>query len=497
MKNIRVLFIIVLIALLIRLPNIGVPLSGDEIDTVGPARNFLLTARPYQYLLCDGTEYYNNTHPPLRILFYSLWASLFGFTAIAMRAVPIIFGLATIVLTYLLGKEIYSERAGLVAAALMALSRYHIFASEIVTNDNTLFIFLFEAAVYFFILYKSRSEIKFAFLAGAFIVASLYAKITFFVLIPSLIIYSHLHEKRTKKDMIIIATAFLVFLLSLFYISTFFDGEILSGPLSVLSATAGSHGSFDLYNKIFYIATITWQMTPFLSLIILLALLQMKRDSNYLFLASWILIPLVIFMAGSGDVQRYYTMALPAVFVLLGKFFEDVNAKDKHLWIPATGVLILAILLGINDLMGYYKPEFIAVFYILAAALVFIPKRNLVLLGAAIGLSVYFAFSPGFIVASGGQAASLVIDKSREAGIPYNNVFTTKDTNFYLTPQHETTRFCQALLDKNYLRQRAEYIALYHLPDERVIKDIAEICETPNFVEMNNRVIGVVCKVRK
>jgi hypothetical protein len=65
------------------------------------------------------TEYYN--WPPLTDILYQLSFFLFGESELASRVLPIGFSLGTIVVVYLIGKDLFSRETGLIAAVLLAI----------------------------------------------------------------------------------------------------------------------------------------------------------------------------------------------------------------------------------------------------------------------------------------------------------------------------------------------------------------------------------------
>ena len=108
MKQFHILLIILFIAFLVRATFIGTYFTGDAIDTVGPARNYVEIGRAAVYATntsekatfgyIDDGLYFNFTHPPMRVVLYSLWATMFGFSNVIMILLPIIFGLLSIVI---------------------------------------------------------------------------------------------------------------------------------------------------------------------------------------------------------------------------------------------------------------------------------------------------------------------------------------------------------------------------------------------------------------
>ncbi|HUQ18633.1 MAG TPA: glycosyltransferase family 39 protein [Gemmatimonadaceae bacterium] len=65
---------------------------------------------------------FNESHPPLFYVLMRSWHAVSGWSEIAMLALPVLFGAALIPLVYFVGTVVISERVGLLAAALAAVS---------------------------------------------------------------------------------------------------------------------------------------------------------------------------------------------------------------------------------------------------------------------------------------------------------------------------------------------------------------------------------------
>jgi len=70
------------------------------------------------------------TNPPLYFALGWIWAHLFGNGAVALRSLSALAGTVLIPIAFLCGRELVSRRAGLVAAALTALSPFMIYYSQ-------------------------------------------------------------------------------------------------------------------------------------------------------------------------------------------------------------------------------------------------------------------------------------------------------------------------------------------------------------------------------
>ncbi|MFS0737036.1 glycosyltransferase family 39 protein [Sphingomonas sp. 1P06PA] len=116
------LLAILAIAIAARLVDIGYSLWTDEIASLKFAE------RPLALLWSDWML--RETNPPLYYTMLKGWQALFGPTDLAARLLSVVVGLAGIPLVYLIAKAAGGARAGLVAAALLAVSQQHVLYSQ-------------------------------------------------------------------------------------------------------------------------------------------------------------------------------------------------------------------------------------------------------------------------------------------------------------------------------------------------------------------------------
>lgn len=120
------LALILLLGLILRLFSLNQPYWGDEILSLQIVKHYWSDpAGMIQYLRAV------EVHPPLYYLLLLVWTHLFGFAEAAVRSLSLLFGLATIILTYVLGKELWQNtRAALLAALLVAVMPLPIIFSQ-------------------------------------------------------------------------------------------------------------------------------------------------------------------------------------------------------------------------------------------------------------------------------------------------------------------------------------------------------------------------------
>ena len=75
-------------------------------------------------------ETLKDTHPPLFNLLAWSWIQLFGDSEFALRLPSALFGTATVYFLYQVGKQAWDWKVGLSAAAILAISGFHIWYSQ-------------------------------------------------------------------------------------------------------------------------------------------------------------------------------------------------------------------------------------------------------------------------------------------------------------------------------------------------------------------------------
>jgi len=117
------IWLILILATILRLISSNQSLWLDEAINVLSAKNLDFISFVSRYPIADF-------HPPGYFAILWVWSRLFGFSEIAVRAPSVIFGLGTIFITYLIGKNLFEQKVGLIAAFLLSLAPLHIYYSQ-------------------------------------------------------------------------------------------------------------------------------------------------------------------------------------------------------------------------------------------------------------------------------------------------------------------------------------------------------------------------------
>lgn len=130
------LFAIILFTLITRLIRLDFEsLWLDEIHTMNEADPSLSWKELLRYLNCC------DQHPPMHFFISKICFQLFGHTALVARFPSVIAGVLSIWAIFCLGREMRSQRAGLIAALITAVNIFHLQYSQ--EARNYIFAFLF------------------------------------------------------------------------------------------------------------------------------------------------------------------------------------------------------------------------------------------------------------------------------------------------------------------------------------------------------------------
>jgi 4-amino-4-deoxy-L-arabinose transferase-like glycosyltransferase len=153
-----------------------------------------------------GMPYVNNfgsiiNQPPIGFYIEALFFRIFGASISLGTALMTLFGLGSTVLVYLIGREMYSKKIGLVAAALFALSPWELVLTRSFLID-ALYLFPTLVCLYVGILAIKRDSIKLALASGVLFAAAFLTKyFAIFIVIPLLIYYIYSKPKNFKRTL--------------------------------------------------------------------------------------------------------------------------------------------------------------------------------------------------------------------------------------------------------------------------------------------------------
>ena len=337
-------------------------------------------------------EYYgsNVDLPPYYILL-KLWSDIFGISESSLRSFSAIFGVLSIIMVYLLSKELFGKKTGIIASLLFSVNAIMIEYSQ-EARLYSMLIFIALLAAYFLARLLKTNENKH--LAGfiASNIFGIYAQYTFlfFVIFEISFVFilfakGRLKSKKAKISKIHIA----VLSLMIFYIplaarilnpklvATHYLGKFSIGSLAkaFLQLNTWIYPSDQFLAKLdnfnfasFFISEwiLAISAASLAALLLIFAAKNFRKmqniDESKLFLLFWILIPLTIgfavlyksiFTFGSS---KYFVFIIPAYLILAANGICAFKAKKPFLF------ALLLIILTVPALLSYYinlnKPQY-------------------------------------------------------------------------------------------------------------------------------------------
>ncbi len=117
------ILLLILLGIELRVAVSNVPLWYDE------GHSILVAIKNFPFGINDFLFTKDYQHTPFYFYFLHFWLKIFGTNEIVTRLSSVIFGVATIPLTYIVGKKLYDRNVGLISALLVTVSPLMIYYS--------------------------------------------------------------------------------------------------------------------------------------------------------------------------------------------------------------------------------------------------------------------------------------------------------------------------------------------------------------------------------
>lgn len=125
-------------------------------------------------------------HPPLVFWVQHIFLRIFGENNFAFRLPSALLGIVSVYLIYLIGRRLFSEKTGLLSAALFGLTLNNIYISRVGLQEAYVIFFLLLAS-YFFL--RSLKEDKYLIWTGVVLGFGFLTKYNIFILVPIFLTY--------------------------------------------------------------------------------------------------------------------------------------------------------------------------------------------------------------------------------------------------------------------------------------------------------------------
>jgi 4-amino-4-deoxy-L-arabinose transferase-like glycosyltransferase len=181
---------IVVIAFGLRVVAIGHPAAGYHVFNEGFYTMLsaeALEQGPFAWL----TEPGDLNNPPLYPLIVTTLFRFLGVSVVVARLVSALAGAVTVLYVYLLGRELVSERAGLIGAALLAAMPGAVLITHNAQTDG-LMVLLVVAATYYYVRGRARGDRWLPFVGGLLLGLGVAAKLPAVLALPALALWATL-----------------------------------------------------------------------------------------------------------------------------------------------------------------------------------------------------------------------------------------------------------------------------------------------------------------
>ena len=329
------------------------PLWWDEAVYGGLARNMISH-------MWDGTIGVVN-ESAIRPLFFSLlWSVLIRINIPELGArfifefIPSIF---SVFFVYLIGKEVFNKRVGIISAFIFSVLWIHLFYTlRLMTDVPTLF-FLF-SSIYFFII-STKQEFNFRYFSLSLLLLSISTLIrypsgmVFFAYLFILIAGKQLHLKKIKfwySSIIGISPILLFFLINLIKTGNLFPA-LLGGSYVGAEKFVSKPFAFDLLRYI----PVFLERTLFILFLVGLAIILFELVIGFNFITR-------------DNKLRNYLLLVLILVIFYSYFIFYMRAASDRYFFPTAITLSCFAAFGIDSLYNLIKKssKYIAVFLVLA-----------------------------------------------------------------------------------------------------------------------------------
>jgi len=280
----------------------------------------------------------------------------FGKSEWLLRLPAALAGILTIPVFYFIGKQVKGKKLGLILAALISFSSYHIYYSQ-EARTYTLALLFFSLAFYFYLKTVKENKLNYWIWFSVFSALSLWSHYYVILGVGVFFLHSLIHliftrEYKRIKSFLFSLFIFLILSLPLIIVAgrLFFSETVNNQPSwgnygwGIISSTLRLFSGYSL-----------WLVIIFLSLLFLSIILYFKKYSSLILLIILCLVvPLLasVFLSTKMPmISRYLLFLLPIYF--LGASLPLVDLSEKNVWagICVTGIIIL---FTINYYSFYY-----------------------------------------------------------------------------------------------------------------------------------------------
>ncbi len=319
--------------------------------------------------------------PPLFFWMIGLSSYLWGgFTSFAVRFPPALFGTLTVLLTYFIGKNLYSSRTGFLSSLILATSFEFAYLSTRGNIDSTLTFFT-TASIHCFLTWYPHKEMEkternplsgfkfFGFYIGMALATLTKGPVGFILPLLVSLIYLGIQKdwNGIKRMRLIPGMIMFLIIVLLWYIPAVYSGGRAYFQETLFKHTVDAYARGWTHVQPFYYYFLNFPAnflpwTLFIPGVVAFTLSKRKEGigKEFLFLLVWFVSIFLFFSLSKGKRAIYLLPLYPAVSIMVGNFWNNYISNvrwdsTKGIWISLP-IYLLAFLLIITGIASFLIP---------------------------------------------------------------------------------------------------------------------------------------------
>ena len=291
--------------------------------------------------------------PPLYIWCTALWYIMLGISEFAVRITSVLFGVATVLLTYIFVKKTFNKNTAIFSSLLLLALPHYLHFSKMGMLDVTLTFFI-SLMVYLF--WMGQDDPRCLLFSGlTFFLA--YLTKGFAAIAGPAIIFAYCVSSKNLR--LLLKKEFLTGLIvSLFLISLWHIIQYVAGGQEAIRSYFGFHlfkratttldghtGGINFYQKVIFNKNKPWGVLIYASIAYLVWLIIKDKDRRAVLLLSWAVVVYTICAIVKTKLHWYIMPISPALAIASGIFLERIF--KNRAFRAALAVILLGMLIQV------------------------------------------------------------------------------------------------------------------------------------------------------
>ena len=377
--NFDILYAFILLILLIALKYsvLNLPYFWDGLNYMIPTIDYI-----YQNSITPFLWDYNLGHPPFFFIFTGILFKIFGDSPIVANSAILFFAFFTLFFTYLIGKELFNKKIGIIASLILFFTPMFFSYSALLILAMPL-----TALTIMTIYFVIKNKPLWYFIFGSLMILT---ETTGILVILAIILFKLLIEKKFNKDLLYYCLPILTFLLLIASNKIYYGNFFYPIGASLLQVNLIKN----LFNFLLILKTIFFdQYRWILTSILLLSFINIKdlKKKNIKLLSLYLIISLLFFLFLYN--LNIFTKFLINYYPNINDYFNIVKSFNLLF-----SILLLVLLLSYKRILEFVKNKkylvlFIPFLFIILAHSFIIPFAPRYILFAFPMIYLFFAFA--------------------------------------------------------------------------------------------------------